>query len=368
MRLLAIALIITVAGIFGSLGMSGQSTNAETYVVSLDRKARHLNLYTEARKIGILVSAGRKAVTIRATPEEVRKAGEGVIVERLIQYKKSLSGCQEPPRPRPPLPPPPPGTPDTQTIDWGIRRVSAVPAQKINDGRSITVCVLDTGVDRNHPDLNVADGMNFTSADRSDYQDRDGHGTHTSGLVAAVNNTYGVVGASQARLIVGKVLDDGGIGWNSWIADGIEWCADQGAPIISMSLGGPDYSRVLDNAVQYALSKGSEVFAAAGNESSPDVGFPAGFAGVFSISATDEYDELAWFSNFGKIEFACPGVSIFSTVPGGYERMSGTSMATPICAGIAALYKARGLPYKAEPIGSAAQFGAGLLSAKGLLE
>ena len=101
-----------------------------------------------------------------------------------------------------------------------------------------------------------------------------------------------------------------------------------------------------------------------------NVGYPAGYQiqGLYSISATDQNDRLAWFSNYGKVEFACPGVNILSTVPGGnYERYSGTSMATPICASVAANYLAVGKPFVAEPMGDSMRFGEGMLTGRNLL-
>lgn len=283
----------------------------------------------------------------------------GVIVEPVIMYSKDAWGCARDPEPLP-VPTPNPNQP-SQVVDWGVVATNALDTSE--DGSSVTVCVLDTGIDKSHPDLRYKKGNNFTTSNKDDFQDRDGHGSHTAGLVAAVNNNIGVVGASQAQLIIGKVLSDDGYGQNNWIADGIYWCADNGADIISMSLGGPTPSSIIKNALQYALNKGLWVFAAAGNDGSSEVGYPAGYVmqNLFSIAATDHFDRLAYFSNYGKVEFSCPGVDIYSTVAGGYGTMSGTSMATPICAGVGALYRARKVPLKARPLGDAYHFGAGML-------
>lgn len=342
---------------------SGGEVYEEEYVMSWDYKHKAKgNLEDIAREFGEIKHKGRHTLTIRKKSGVKIKDIPGLIVEPLKIYKASfITGCAEKPTP----PTPPPSESPLQKADWGVERVDAVRAMKINDARNIKVCVIDTGISTLHPDIKYIAGENFTTPDLLDIEDRQGHGTHTAGLVAAVNNTFGVVGSSQAQLIIGKVLDDEGSGYNSWIADGIRYCVDSGADIISASLGGP-YSSIIKNAVDFALSEGVIVVAAAGNESSSSVGYPAAYEGVYSISATDVNDKLAWFSNYGKIDFACPGVEILSTVPGGYDRMSGTSMATPICAGIIALYKARGIPYKVENIGPSQYFGRGLLSAKGL--
>lgn len=351
-----------------SLTFSFANTDAAPiyWVVMKSHKSKGLDLTKEAKKLGKIVRAGYNHYLIEGPHDSKSKASPGILVEELKVYRVSVmasgSGCGS--KTPPPTPPPP----DTnQVVDWGVKRVDALRAQAINAAKNIKVCVLDTGISKSHTDLKYVSGRNFTTSNSSDFEDRQGHGTHTAGLVAATNNLIGVVGASQAQLFIGKVLDDQGSGYNSWIADGIHYCVDMGVNIISMSLGGP-YSSVIEDAVERAVNSKIDVVAAAGNESSNEVGYPAAYTmqGVYSISATGPRDELAWFSNYGKIEYAAPGLDILSTVPGGYDTYSGTSMATPIAAGIMALYKARGIPYQAENIGSSLYFGRGLLTAKGL--
>lgn len=273
--------------------------------------------------------------------------------------------CPKPPGPIPPGPPPVVGN---QKIDWGVARVHAPEAQKIQDAHTIKVCVVDTGVDLSHPDLKILRYRNFTPGNPNDVHDAVGHGTHTSGLVGALNNALGMLGASQAELFMAKVLDDTGQGQMDWIANGVVWCVQQGADIISESLGGRGFSQILYNAHVYASQNGVVIFAAAGNDGSPQVGCPACFQipGLYSIAALDRNDQKAYFSNYGKIDFACPGVDIVSTMPmnkGSYGPMSGTSMATPICAGVAAIFKAQRKPFAATSLGNPSYFGAGLLDA-----
>ena len=301
------------------------------------------------------------------------------IIEPLIEYKipdiiKTAAigwGCNFNPFPGQPNDPTPPPTDDPQVVDWGVGRVGSVPVLSTVDASGIKVCVLDTGIDRGHPDLSFLTGRNFTTNDVADFQDRQSHGTHTAGLVAATHNSFGVVGASQAQLLIGKVLGDDGSGYNSWIASGIVWCVDSGADIISMSLGGPSPSNAILSTLQYAQSKGVLVYAAAGNDGSPSVGYPAGYnlpGTLFSISATNKSDRLAYFSNYGKVEAAAPGVGILSTVPGGYDSYSGTSMATPIAAGVAALYLSVGKTPQYDQVGGVEEFGAGIIHARGVLD
>ena len=319
---------------------------------------------------GYLVKSDKNQMRVMSPPPKE------YIVEPLIEYKipdiiKTAAigwGCNFNPFP---TDPPPPPTDDPQVIDWGVERVGSVPVLDTVDASAIRVCVLDTGIDKNHPDLSYLTGKNFTSYDAADFQDRQSHGTHTAGLVAATHNSFGVVGASQSQLLIGKVLGDDGSGYNSWIGAGIVWCVDSGADIISMSLGGPSPSDVIASSLGYAASRGVLVYAAAGNDGSPNVGYPAGYEipGIlFSISATNRSDRLAYFSNYGKVEAAAPGVGILSTVPGGYESYSGTSMATPIAAGVAALYLSVGKTPQYDSIGSAEEFGAGLIHARGVLD
>lgn len=325
---------------------------------------------------------GLPAVVVKASRRNVRVSTkrDGIIIEEItrdfraieeVTVKVSCSGgCAPCPQPQPqPQPGPPPPGPGDQVIDWGVAAVGTVAHFSQNDAKSITVCVADTGADINHPDLKIAAGANFSGGDRNDITDRQGHGTHCAGAVAAVNNSQGVVGASQAKIIVAKVLGDDGSGSNESIASGIAWCTQQGANVISLSLGGPYPSQVLEFALRQATGKGILVFAAAGNDSSPRVGYPAGYrmSGLFSVSAVDKAGRLAPFSNYGKVEMTCPGVETLSTVPGGrYERMSGTSMATPICAGAAAMFVARKRPLQFKNMGDPTKFGQGMIDGSGL--
>lgn len=212
-----------------------------------------------------------------------------------------------------------------------------------------TVAVLDTGIDQNHADLagRIVAQRNFTTSKTLD--DKYGHGTHVAGIVAAIpNNSVGVAGgAPNARLLNGKVLGDTGSGSCSSVSNGITWAADQGAKVISLSLGGGACSAE-NTAVQYASNKGSLVVAAAGNSgtSSTSSAYPAAYKPALAVAATDNSDLVASFSNFGSwVEIAAPGVDIFSTLTNhtsqlsksaSYGYLSGTSMATPLVSAAAA--------------------------------
>ncbi len=229
---------------------------------------------------------------------------------------------------------------------WGMSKVEAPLAWDVSKSSSnIRVAVLDTGIDAGHGDIKpkVVAAKNFTTS--KTVSDRNGHGTHVAGIAAAVtNNSKGVAGLGwNASLMNGKVLGDDGSGFYSWVASGIVWAADNGAKAINMSLGGSSPSKVLEDAVNYAWDKGSVLVAAAGNNNTSDPVYPAFYANVIAVAATDQNDNKASFSSFGSwVDVSAPGVNILSTYPrtgivDRYAWLSGTSMSSPHVAGLAAL-------------------------------
>jgi subtilisin family serine protease len=231
-----------------------------------------------------------------------------------------------------PVPPP-------ETLPWGVNRIGADEAWPTSTGNAVKVAVLDTGIDVNHPDLQVKGGINCIVSGAS-YTDDHGHGTHCAGIIAAKDNEIGVVGvAPNAWLYAVKVLNSKGSGYTSDIIEGIDWSVANGMDVISMSLGSSYYSLSFDNACKNAYNNGIVIVAAAGNDGKDTISYPAAYASVIAVTATDSSDNIAYFSNYGDdAELAAPGVSIYSTYKnGGYAYMSGTSMATPHVAGVAAL-------------------------------
>ncbi|HLO33511.1 MAG TPA: S8 family serine peptidase, partial [Anaerolineales bacterium] len=181
-------------------------------------------------------------------------------------------------------------------------------------------------------------------------QDDNGHGTHVAGIAAALcNNGTGVAGVSWgARLMPVKVLNAAGNGTYADVADGIIWAADHGAQIINLSLGGGNSSQMLQDAVDYAAAKSVVLVAAAGNAGRNSVFYPARYPNVIAVAATDPSNAHAGFSNYGPdVDLSAPGVSIYSTFPGGYGYNNGTSMATPFVSGLAAIL--RGIPGNSSP-------------------
>ncbi|WP_248905790.1 S8 family peptidase [Halocatena marina] len=274
-----------------------------------------------------------------------------------------------------------------QSKPWGIDRVDADLAHSAgHTGSGADIAIIDTGIDASHPDLqdNLGSGHAVTSCLFGcdyDWGDDNGHGTHCAGIANAVNNSEGVVGVStNATLHAVKVLNFFGSGSHSDIAAGIEYVADQGWDVASLSLGGSQSSAVAD-AVEYAYNRGVLVVAAAGNSGpcTDCVGYPAAEPNAIAVSATNDNDGLAEFSSTGpEVEIAAPGADIYSTYNGdSYDTLSGTSMACPHVAGAGGLLMSEGytntearqqLQDAAEDIGlSSNEQGSGLLDAAAAL-
>lgn len=225
---------------------------------------------------------------------------------------------------------------------WGPQKVQSDYAWNTTLGNhSVLVAVADTGIDYNHTDLSSnynASGYDWINNDADPFDDH-WHGTHCAGIIAAViNNSVGVAGLAQVQVMAEKCLGQDGGGSTSQIASAIYHATDSGAKIISISLGLYAHSTTLYEAIEYAYNNDVLVVAAAGNDNVTGKLYPAGYDEVIAVAATDQYDNKAWFSNWGDwIELAAPGVDIYSTKPGGYRYASGTSMACPHVSGVAAL-------------------------------
>lgn len=228
--------------------------------------------------------------------------------------------------------------PIIQSTQWGVTRVGG----PVNETRK-TVWIIDTGIDLDHPDLNVDNaGRNRTFVgSRTTPDDENGHGTHVAGIIAAIDNSIGVVGVAAGATVVSvRVLNKQGSGTTSGVIAGVNYVAGAAevGDVANMSLGG-GISEALDNAVIAAAEK-IKFSIAAGNESTDaNLSSPARANGrnIYTISAMKQGDIWANFSNYGNppVDYCAPGVYIFSTYKdGGYATLSGTSMAAPHVAGL----------------------------------
>lgn len=246
---------------------------------------------------------------------------------------------------------------DDHISTWGLKAVNVLNSQYT--GQGIKIAILDTGLNMHHPDYAERTIMTRSFIRNETIDDHNGHGTHTTGTAAGRKDRngrrYGV--AVNSSIYHGKVLSNAGSGTDSGIIAGIEWALTNGCKVISMSLGaaaGPNdsYSRIYNDLAGTALERGTLIIAAAGNESDrrqgyiAPVGHPANCPNIMAVAALNNKLDVAYFScgevnpNGGQIDIAAPGVNVYSSwmAPELYATISGTSMATPCVAGVAALY------------------------------
>ncbi|MFJ5699017.1 S8 family serine peptidase [Arthrobacter sp. NPDC093139] len=249
-------------------------------------------------------------------------------------------------------------TAGTLTVDGGTKDadVDAVEAWPTTRGSGTRVAIVDSGVAIDHDDISdkVVARANFSDTKIVNPEDYDkyGHGTHVAGIVAATHNSIGVAGVCpDCTILDAKVLNSSGVGSSSAIANGINWAVEKGAKVINMSLGQRVSSRTLETAVNNAWKRGVVMVAAAGNAGTQAKIYPGAYSNVIAVAATDNRDVKASFSTYGRwVDIAAPGVNVYSTFPNhpfvlgtqngrstGYDIGSGTSMAAPIVAGVAAL-------------------------------
>ncbi len=229
----------------------------------------------------------------------------------------------------------------TQPLPWNIDRIDAEKVWPIgNTAMSVKVAVLDTGISLSHPDLsnNVKGSVNTINGRRS-ANDDNGHGSHVAGIIGALNNSVGVVGAApQVSLYAVKVLDANGSGYLSDIIEGLDWSIANRMQVVNMSLGTTADVQSFRDAVVRAYQAGIVLVGAAGNNGG-SVNYPARYPEVIAVAATDTYDTVpSWSSRGSEVALAAPGVSVYSTYKGkNYATLSGTSMAAPHVAAAAAL-------------------------------
>ncbi len=250
---------------------------------------------------------------------------------------------------------------------WNLKAIDVEKAWQKTKGKGITIAVIDTGVSKvdDLKNTNFVKGYDFVN-DREDASDDNGHGTHVAGTIAqSTNNNFGVAGiAYEANIMPLKVLGASGGGTISDIAEAIIFAADNGANIINMSLGGGGESKLMQEAIDYAYSKGVVIIAASGNSNRNAAFYPARYPKVIAVSATGSTNEKAPYSNYGAgVDIAAPGGAIAKggdgrrdesggilqntidprTKESVFRAFQGTSMAAPHVAGVAALIEASGV-------------------------
>lgn len=227
---------------------------------------------------------------------------------------------------------------EPKLVTWNVDKVGYA------DGTTKTAWILDTGIDLDHPDLNVDQtrSKSFNEGETS-AEDNNGHGTHIAGIIGAKNNSIGTLGVASGATIVGlKILDENGEGLLSVALRAIAYVKSNGkaGDAVNISMGLEDVSDILEREIKAMADRGIFVVIAAGNESRPANNFsPARTSGknIYTITAVDSTNRFASFSNYGNdvVDFAAPGVRILSTYKNGkYAIMSGTSMAAPHVTGL----------------------------------
>ena len=231
----------------------------------------------------------------------------------------------------------------SQRIDWGLRQLNVPATWSITKGEGITAMVIDTGHPV-HPDIgdNAIEGKNCIP--NEPLEDENGHQLHCTGIICAKDNQTGMVGvAPEAKCISVKALTKSGSGSYMGLAQALDYAIEMKPDVVSMSLGGPAPSSILESRIKKLYEMNIPVVCAAGNTGEGGVNWPAAFDETIAVAAYDKYGKVANFSSKGeKVEWAAPGVNIYSTfLNNGYASLSGTSMACPFITGVICLMLAK---------------------------
>jgi len=230
---------------------------------------------------------------------------------------------------------------EKQYVSWGTSEMGLEEfSVEVIPNRSLNIAVLDSGVNFNHPDFEnkILDGYNTIEPNEKPWDDN-GHGTLVTGILAAQNNSIGIVGIiPHVNIFPVKVLDEFGEGEILDVVEGIDWCIENSIDIINMSFSLNYDNQILNDAIHKALDSGIIIVSSATNGRDYDVGYPASYNGVISVVAVNEKLKIYEESSKGKIDYAAPGVDIFSTgLNNDYQKIDGNSIATPHITGLIAL-------------------------------
>lgn len=306
-------------------------TSYENYIVFLSADIEESQLEAEGLTV-IRSFENIHAAAVKATSEQIQELTD-----------KNMITKAEPDQPV---------QTSAQVTPWGHETMQIPERQStVLTGKNIKIAILDTGVDLNHPDLNITDGVCVLSQCTDSYNDDNGHGTHVAGIIGAKDNDIGIVGvAPDAELYTIKALNSRGRGTTSTFMAGLDWAISKDVDIINLSLTTDVEDLGIKAMIDKAYQKGILVIAAAGNEgtesgTSETVMYPAKFSNVIAVSAIGKNLTRIPTSSTGmEVELTAPGDYIYSTYPtalkaDGYAEMTGTSMAAPFVTGLAALYK-----------------------------
>jgi parallel beta-helix repeat protein len=358
----------------------GDNANASEFVIGLNQyQANSLSLFSNIMtkynaQIVNTISANGKvvAIVVKPPPEDKSSFIQEAQASGLSRYIEPRTVFHVDFVPNDPY----------WVNQWGPQKIKADFAWNTTKGNStIIVAVIDTGIDYTHPDLAanyVPLGYDWVNNDSYPLDDF-GHGTHCAGIIAAqLNNSLGIAGLAQVKIMAEKALDSNGGGYSDQLANAIYDAVNKGAKILSCSWGSASPSSVIHDAILYAVSHGVLVLAAAGNSGSNTPSYPGAYEETVAVSATDSADNPATFTTYGDwVDVAAPGVDILSTMPTyhvtmnnygygmNYSYMSGTSMACPMAAGVAALILSRFPNWTATQVRSNLEYTADDLGALG---
>jgi thermitase len=339
LSIVVVALLLVIAPITGTATTSVETVSSsapiEEIIVCFKKNTGPSLQQAVTTKYNYTIVERNEALNcalVQVTREDTQRVVAGLVKEDIVKYIEPNKRVHALYTPNDPLYP----------SQWGPQHIMADWTWDNEPGnKDVTIAIVDSGIDYTHEDLSnnyVAGGYDWVNSD-SDPMDDYGHGTHCAGIAAAtLDNEKGIAGIAQVNLIAEKVLSETGWGTEWDLAQAIVHAADNNADIISLSLGGVEVP-VAEEACLYAWNHGCLLVAASGNEHEDKVTYPAAYETVIAVGAINQINQRCGFSNWGpNLELVAPGFGILSSYPSNsYASLTGTSMAAPHVAGVAAL-------------------------------